>query len=85
MGGGRPYSPLLRGHGGRPSDAVGAFYHPVRMWVVGSCLAVLDVEQAAEGDPQGGGELGPAVRCYHCRYSKSTHPSMKQSIRKVYC
>ncbi len=29
--------------------------------VVGSSLVVLDVEQAAEGGPQGGGELGPAV------------------------
>jgi hypothetical protein len=41
--------------------AVEAFYHPVGLQVVGSHLAVLDVEQAAEGSPQGGGELGPAV------------------------
>ncbi len=31
---------------------------------------MLDVEQAAEGGPQGGGELGP---------------SLKQSIRAIYC
>ncbi len=38
-----------------------AFHHPVGLWVVGSGLVVLDVEQAAEGGPQGGGELGPTV------------------------
>ncbi len=41
--------------------AVETFYHPVGLRVVGSSLVVLDVEQAAEGGPQGGGELGPAV------------------------
>jgi hypothetical protein len=41
--------------------AVEAFYHPVGLRVVGGGLVVLDVEQAAEGGPQGGGELGPAV------------------------
>ncbi len=41
--------------------AVEAFYHPVGLRVVGSCLVVLNVEQAAEGGPQGGGELGPVV------------------------
>jgi hypothetical protein len=41
--------------------AVEAFYHPVGLWVVGSSLVVLDVEQAAEGGPQGGGKMGPAV------------------------
>ncbi len=40
---------------------VEAFHHPVGLWVVGGGLVVLDVEQAAEGGPQGGGELGPAV------------------------
>jgi hypothetical protein len=34
--------------------------------MVGGGLIVLDVEQAAEGCPQGGGELGPAVRCDDC-------------------
>ncbi len=34
---------------------------PVRLRVVGGGLIVLDVEEAAEGGPQGGGELGPAV------------------------
>ncbi len=38
-----------------------AFYHPVGLRVVGGGLVVLDVEQAAEGGPQEGGELGPAV------------------------
>jgi hypothetical protein len=41
--------------------AVEAFFHPFELRVVGSRPAVLDVEQAAEGGPQGGGELGPAV------------------------
>jgi len=41
--------------------AVEAFYHPVRLRVVGGGLVVLNVKQAAEGGPQGGGELGPAV------------------------
>ncbi len=41
--------------------AVEAFYHPVRLQVVGGGLIVLNVEKAAEGGPQGGGELGPAV------------------------
>jgi hypothetical protein len=39
----------------------GQWNHPDGLWVVGSRLAVLDVEQAAEGGPQGGGELGPVV------------------------
>ncbi len=65
--------------------AVEAFYHPVGRRVVGSSLVVLDVEQAAEGGPQGGGELGPAVSCYDCRDSKAAHPSLKQCIRAVYC
>ena len=37
------------------------FYHPIGLLVVGISLVVLDVEQAAEGGPQGGGDLGPAV------------------------
>jgi hypothetical protein len=41
--------------------AVEAFLHPIGLWVVGNGLVVLDVEQAAEGGPQGGGELGPVV------------------------
>jgi hypothetical protein len=41
--------------------AVETFYHPVRLRVVGGGLVLLDVEQAAEGGPKGGGELGPAV------------------------
>jgi hypothetical protein len=41
--------------------AVEAFYNPVGLRVVGGGLVVLDVEQAAEGGLQGGGELGPAV------------------------
>jgi len=40
---------------------VEALHHPVRLRVVSRCLAVLDVEQAAQCSPQGGGELGPAV------------------------
>jgi hypothetical protein len=41
--------------------AVETFYHPVRLRVVGGGLVMLDVEQAAESGPQGGGELGPAA------------------------
>ncbi len=41
--------------------AVEASHHPIGLWVVGCRLAVLDVDQAAQGGPQGGGELGPAV------------------------
>jgi hypothetical protein len=60
---------MLRGGPGGPTagaegvlqTTVEAFYHPVRLGVVGGGLVVLDVEQAAEGAPQGGGELGPAV------------------------
>jgi hypothetical protein len=65
--------------------AVEAFHHSVGLRVLGSSLDVLDVEQAAQGGPQGGGELGPAVRCYDCRYSESAHPSLKQCICAVYC
>ena len=57
--------PVRRGAAGPErilQAAVEAFYHPVRLWVVGGGLIVgLDVEEAAEGGPQGGGELGPAV------------------------
>jgi len=35
--------------------------HLVGLQVVGSHLAVLDVEQAAQGGPQGEDELGPVV------------------------
>jgi hypothetical protein len=41
--------------------AVEVLYRAVRLRVVSRGLAVLDVEQAAQGGPQGGGELGPAV------------------------
>ena len=56
--------PVRRGAAGAEGvlqAAVEAFYHPVGLRVVGSGLVVLDVEQAVEGGPQGGGELGPAV------------------------
>jgi hypothetical protein len=79
--------PVRRGAAGAEGvlqAAVEAFHHPVGLWVVGSGLVVLDVEQAAEGGPQGGGELGPGVRCYDCRDSESAHPSLKQCIRAAY-
>ncbi len=41
--------------------AVESFYHPLGLRVVGSSLVVLDFDQAAEGGPQGGGELGHVV------------------------
>ena len=56
--------PVSRGAAGAEGvlqAAVEAFHHPVGLRVVGSSLVVLDVEQAAEGSPQGGGELGPTV------------------------
>ncbi len=61
-GGGQPSSPRRSGPEGRPSDGGGSVLpHPVRLRVAGGGLVVLNVEQAAEGGPQGGGELGPAV------------------------
>ncbi len=53
--------PVRHGAAGVLQAAVEAFHHPVGLRVVGHSLVVLDVEQAAEGGPQGGGELGPAV------------------------
>ncbi len=41
--------------------AVEVLHHSIRLRVVSRRLAVLDVEQAAQDGPQGGGELGPAV------------------------
>jgi hypothetical protein len=57
-------NPVRRGEAGAEGvlqAAVEAFNHLVGLRVVGSSLVVLDVEQAAEGGPKGGGELGPAV------------------------
>jgi hypothetical protein len=56
--------PVCRGAAGAKGvlqAVVEAFHHPTGLWVVGSGLVVLDVEEAAEGGPQGGGELGPVV------------------------
>ncbi len=56
--------PVRRGAAGAKGvfeATVEMFHHPVRLRVVGCCLAVLDVEQGAQGGPQGGGELDPAV------------------------
>ncbi len=56
--------PVRRGAAGTEGvlqTVVETFYHPVRLREVGGSLVVLDIEQAAEGGPQGGGELGPAV------------------------
>ncbi len=61
------------------------FDHPVGLRMVGGGLFVLDIEEAAEGGPQGGGELGPAVRCDDCWDSIAAHPSLKQCIGAVYC
>jgi hypothetical protein len=41
--------------------AMETFYQSVGLRMVGSSLVVLYIEQTAEGGPQGGGELGPAV------------------------
>jgi hypothetical protein len=43
------------------SAALSVLENCPRKILEGSCLVVLDVEQAAEGGPQGGGKLGPAV------------------------
>ena len=80
--------PVRRGAAGPEcvlQAAVEALYHPVRLRVVGGGLIVLDVEEAAEGGPQGGGELGPAVRCDDCWDPIAAHPSLKQCIGAVYC
>jgi hypothetical protein len=56
--------PVRRGTAGPEGvlqTAVEAFHHPVGLRVVGGGLVVLDVEQTAEGGPQGGAELGPVV------------------------
>ncbi len=56
--------PVRRGAAGAEGvlqAAVEVFYHLVGLRAVGSSLIVLDVEQAAEGSPHGGGELGPDV------------------------
>ncbi len=56
--------PVRRGAAGTErvlETAVEALHHSVRLRVVSRRLVVLDVEQAAQGGPQGGGELGPAV------------------------
>ncbi len=63
-GPGKVVAPVRRGAAGPErvlQAAMEVFHYPVRLWVVGSGLIVLDVEEAAEGSPQGGGELGPAV------------------------
>ncbi len=65
--------------------AVEVFYHHVILRVVCCRLGLLDVEQVAEGGPQGGGELGPPVRCDDSWDPKSAHPSVEQSICAVYC
>ncbi len=55
--------PVRRGAAGPEcilQAAVEAFHHPVGLRMVGGGLVVLDVEEAAESGPQGGGELGPA-------------------------
>ena len=56
--------PVRRGAAGPEcilQAVVEAFNHPIGLWMVGGGLVVLDVEEAAESGPQGGGELGPAV------------------------
>ena len=75
--------PVRRGAAGQ--TVVEAFYHPVRLQVVGGGLVVLNVKKAAEGGPQGGGELGPAVGCDDCWDPIAAHPSLKQCIGAVYC
>jgi hypothetical protein len=80
--------PVCRGAAGPKrvlEVAVEAFHHPVGLWVVNCHLSVLDVEQAAQSSPQGGGELGASVRCDDCWDSESAHPTLKQSIGAVKC
>jgi hypothetical protein len=47
------------------------------------CLSMLDVQQVAQGGPQGGGELGSAVQCDDRWDPESAHPPLKQSIGAV--
>ncbi len=56
--------PVWRGAAGTErilEAVVEVLHHSVRLRVVSRRLAVLDVEQAPQDGPQGGGELGPAV------------------------
>ncbi len=53
--------PVRRSAAGIFQVVVETFHHPIRLRVRGCCLAVLDVEQGAQGGPQEGGELGPEV------------------------
>jgi hypothetical protein len=58
---------------------VEAFHHAVGLGVIGGGLRVLDVQEGAQGGPQGQVELGAAVRCDDGGHSKAAHPSLKQS------
>ncbi len=64
---------------------VESFHQAVRLRMVDCYLGVLDVQQVAHGSPQGGGELGAAVRCDDHQDTESAHPPLKQSICAVYC
>jgi len=64
---------------------VEAFHQAVGLGVVGGGLGVLDVEEAAQGGPQGRGELGAAVRCDDRWDAESAHPTLKQSRGAVVC
>jgi hypothetical protein len=44
---------------------------------------VLDVQEGAQGGPQGRGELGAAIRCDDSGHFKTAHPSLKQSRGSV--
>jgi hypothetical protein len=50
-------------------------YQPVRLRVVSGSGGVVDVEQAAQGRPQGGRELGPSVECDGCQHSEPGDPA----------
>ncbi len=58
-------------------------HQPVRLWVVISGGGVVDVEQTAQGRPQGGRELGPSVRGYGGWHSGPGDPACKEGSDAV--
>ena len=55
----------------------------VALRVVGGGLHVLDVQQAAEGGPERGGELAASVRGDGRRHAKAGDPSSEEGVCAV--
>ncbi len=64
-----------------------AFYHHVGLRVVCCCLGMLDVEQVAQGGHREEVNWGPRsnVMTPGTPNMLSAHPSLKKSIRAVFC